>query len=168
MADVKETYVTALKNTHALEAEALQAMERQVERLSHYPELETMLRQHIEETKRQRERLEAALDAQGESPSAVKETFLAFAGNAAALLHTPAQDEILKNLYADHAIEAYEIAAYRSLIAIAERAGDTASIGAFRQSLAEEEAMAKRVADEIEPITRRYLELTLSGREASH
>lgn len=167
MADLKDVYVTALRNTHAFEAEALQAMERQVERLAHYPELKAMLEQHIEETKRQRERLETALDAQGASPSTAKEGFLALAGNAAAMFHAPAQDEVLKNLYADHAIEAYEIAAYGSLITIAERTGDTASLAALRQSLAEEEAMARRVADEIEPITRRYLERTISGHEAS-
>jgi ferritin-like metal-binding protein YciE len=167
MADLQSTYVTALKNTHALELEALQAMERQVDRLERYPEMKAILETHIGETKEQRQRLETALDGQGEKPSTVKESVLGAAGNAAAIFHSPAQDEILKNLYADHALENYEIAAYRSLIAIAERAGDTASVTAFRQSLSEEEAMAKRVSEQIEPVTAKYLELTLSGAEAS-
>jgi len=142
-------------------------MERQVDRLEHYPQMKAILEAHIAETEQQRGRLETALDRQGEKPSSVKETVLGAAGNAAAIFHSPAQDEILKNLYADHALENYEIAAYRSLIAIAERAGDTASVGAFRQSLAEEEAMAKRVSEQIEPVTAKYLELTLSGADAS-
>lgn len=168
MSDLQSTYVTALKNTHALELEAMQAMERQVDRLERYPQMKTILVEHIEETKRQRERLETALSNQGSSPATLKESVLGAAGNAAAIFHAPAQDEILKNLYADHALENYEIAAYRSLISIAERAGDTAGVSAFRQSLAEEEAMAKRVADQIEPVTAKYLELTLSGATASH
>lgn len=167
MADLQSTYVTALKNTHALELEALQAMERQCDRLEHYPQMKTMLETHIEETKIQRDRLETALSNQGSSPSSVKESVLGAAGNAAAIFHSPAQDEILKNLYADHALENYEIAAYRSLIAIAERAGDTAGVTAFRQSLAEEEAMAARVAAQIEPVTSQYLERTLAGADAS-
>ena len=167
MPDLQSTYVTALKNTHALELQALQAMERQVERLERYPQMKAMLEQHIEETKHQRDRLETALGNQGASPSSVKEGALGMAGNLAAAFHSPAQDEILKNLYADHALENYEIAAYRSLIAIAERAGDTTSVPAFETSLAEEEAMAKRVAAQIEPVTATYLELTASGAEAS-
>ena len=38
--DPRSIYVTALKNTHALELQALQIMERQVERLQRYPEME--------------------------------------------------------------------------------------------------------------------------------
>ena len=34
--DTRSLYVTALQNTHALEMEALQIMERQVERLQRY------------------------------------------------------------------------------------------------------------------------------------
>ena len=36
---LQSEYVTALRNTHALETEALQIMERQVERLQRYPEM---------------------------------------------------------------------------------------------------------------------------------
>ncbi|GGK42176.1 ferritin-like domain-containing protein [Salinarimonas ramus] len=167
MTDLQSTYVTALKNTHSLELEALQAMERQVERLERYPQMKAILEQHIEETKLQRDRLETALDGQGASPSSVKEGALGLAGNLAAIFHAPAKDEILKNVYADHALENYEIAAYRSLIAIAKRAGDARNVPALEQSLAEEEAMAERVAAQIEPVTATYLELTLSGADAS-
>jgi len=56
--DTRSIYVTALKNTHALEMQALQIMERQVERLERYPEMDAALRRHIEETHGQRDRLE--------------------------------------------------------------------------------------------------------------
>lgn len=79
--EAREIYVTALKNTHALEMQALQIMERQVERLKNYPEMEEALRRHIEETHGQRARLEEALQALGDSPSAIKEGFLGFVGN---------------------------------------------------------------------------------------
>ncbi len=66
--DTREIYVTALKNTHALEMQALQIMERQVERLQRYPEMEAALRRHIEETHGQRTRIEEALHSLSESP----------------------------------------------------------------------------------------------------
>ena len=59
--NARTIYVTALKSTHALELQAPQIMERQVERLQHYPEMEAALRRHIDETHGQRDRLEEAL-----------------------------------------------------------------------------------------------------------
>jgi ferritin-like metal-binding protein YciE len=164
--DTRSLYVTALKNTHALEMQALQIMERQVERLERYPEMDAALRRHIQETHGQRDRLEQALSSFSESPSALKEGVLGFVGNLAALGHAPAQDEILKNTFANHAFENYEIAAYTSLLAIAEAAGQSGHLTGFQQSLKEEQTMAQTVADLVKPTTLRYLELTTSGAKA--
>ncbi len=162
----KEIYVTALKNTHALEMQALQIMERQVERLERYPEMVDALRKHIDETHGQRSRLEEALHSLNETPSVIKEGFLGFVGNMMALGHTPAQDEILKNTYANHAFENFEIAAYTSLLAIGDAAGLSAHRAGLTQSLDEEKAMAQRVHDLIVPTTQRYVQLTASGQKA--
>ena len=164
--DARSIYVTALQNTHALELQALQIMERQVERLQNYPEMEAALRKHIEETHGQRDRLEEALHGLTEKPSAVKEGFLGFVGNMMALGHTPAQDEILKNAYANQAFENFEIAAYRSLLTIGEAAGQAAHTTAFQTSLAEEQRMADTVAKLVQPTTAKYIELTLAGAKA--
>ncbi len=164
--DTRDIYVTALKNTHALEMQALQIMERQVERLQNYPEMEAALRRHIDETHGQRTRLEEALHSLAESPSALKEGFLGFVGNMMALGHAPAQDEILKNAYANHAFENFEIAAYTSLIAIGEAAGQQGHGAAFQQSLKEEEGMAAKVRELVRPTTLRYIELTTAGEKA--
>ncbi|SFL22073.1 ferritin-like domain-containing protein [Methylobacterium pseudosasicola] len=164
--DTRSIYVTALKNTHAVEMQALQIMERQVERLEHYPEMEKALRRHIEETHGQRQRLEEALQSLGDSPSALKEGFLGFVGNMMALGHTPAQDEILKNTYANHAFENFEIAAYESLLTIADAAGQQGHRTGFQQSLKEEQGMAEAVRALIKPTTERYLALTTAGEKA--
>ena len=44
-------------------------------------------------------------------------------GNLAAMANASAGDEILKNTFANNAFEHYEIAAYKSLIKLCERAG---------------------------------------------
>jgi ferritin-like metal-binding protein YciE len=163
---VRLIFITALRNTHALEQEALQIMERQVERIQNYPEVKQMLSRHIEETHGQRRRIEEVLSALGESTSTLKETVLGFVGNLAALAHLPAQDEILKNTFANHAFENYEIAAYKSLIAIAEAAGH-ANLSGFQQSLKEEQAMAQWLSENVEPITRQYLTLSQEGTGAN-
>ncbi len=164
--DIRSIYVTALQNTHAVEMQALQIMERQVERLQTYPEMEAALRRHIQETHGQRDRLEEALSSLSEKPAALKEGFLGMVGNMMALGHTPAQDEILKNTYANHAFENFEVAAYMSLLVITEAAGGSAHLSAFEQSLKEEQAMAAKVASLIRPTTQRYLDLTTTGQKA--
>jgi len=160
-------FITALRNTHALEQEALQIMERQLERIDHYPEMADMLRRHINETEEQRRRLEEALHTFGEDRSMLKDAVLGFMGNMAAMAHAPAGDEILKNTFANHAFENYEIAAYKSLITITETAGHHQFITSFQQSLREEEAMARWIFDNVETITRKYLMLEEQGANAS-
>jgi ferritin-like metal-binding protein YciE len=164
--DARTLYVTALQNTHAIELQSLQIMERQVERLKNYPEMEAALRRHIEETHGQRDRLEEVLTGLVEKPSVIKEGFLGMVGNLMALGHTPAQDEILKNAFANQAFENFEIAAYRSLLVFAEAAGQSTHLSAFEMSLGEEQRMAETVADLVQPTTKRYIELTLAGEKA--
>jgi ferritin-like metal-binding protein YciE len=162
----RSLYAIALRNTHALEMQALQIMERQVERIQNYPEMERILRRHIQETHAQRDRIDEALNEIGESPSTLKEAVLGFVGNVAALAHSPFEDEILKNTYANHAFENFEIAAYTSLLVITEAAGQTRHISAFQQSLQEEKTTAQLIHDAIQPITRKYIELEARGAKA--
>jgi ferritin-like metal-binding protein YciE len=164
--DARSIYISALRNTHAMEQQGLQQMEAQVSRLEKYPDYVALLQRHIETTRQQVQRLEQALQSAGESPSSLKETVTSVAGSVGATVHGMFQDETLKNLYAGYAYQYEQIAAYRSLIAIAEAAGETTHASAFRDSIKEEELAAQQAADLIEPVTRRYVELTTSGEKA--
>ncbi len=158
-----EIYHAGLRNQHALEMTAVELTERQVERLEHYPEMTARLRQHRDESRQQAKRIEAILERHGTSASTVKSTVSSVMGNIAAALHIPPSDEVLKNTFASFAFEHQEIAAYISLIAMAERLGDTASLAPLRQSLGEEEAMADWLGSSIVLITQRFMELTQAG-----
>ena len=160
-------YIPSLQNTLALEKQAQQMIERQLERYKNYPEMTRILQQHQRETEQQIQRLENVLQGHGSDRSLLKDTVTQLAGNLGALFHSTASDEILKNLYTDHALENYEVAAYRSLIVIAQAASDSQNIPTFQQSLREEENAARLIGEQIEPVTRRYLELERSGRQAN-
>ena len=164
--DAHSLYVTALRNTHAMEQQGLRQMETQVSRLEKYPDYAALLNRHIETTRQQLQRLEQALQAAGEGAGTIKEAVTNVAGTVGATVHGLFQDETLKNLYAGYAYQYEQIAAYRSLIAIAESAGETAHVSAFRQTVQEEEQAAQEVAGLIETVTRRYVELTTSGEKA--
>jgi ferritin-like metal-binding protein YciE len=165
---IQSVFITGLKNAHALEKQALGIMHRQIDRLEQYPEMADKLRQHSAETEEQVKRLDSILMEHGESASGLKDAALNMAGNMAAIGHAAAGDEILKNTYANHAFENFEIASYRSLIVMAETGGFVSAIPLLQTTLREEEAMAAWVADSIPMVTRRFLELKQSGAQASH
>lgn len=164
--DIGTIYAGALRNTRALERQGLEQMERQLSGLGRYPDYAAVLRGHVETTKGQLARLDKALEAIGESPSTLKETVTSVAGSLGAAVHAAAQDETLKNLYAGYAYQYDQVAAYRSLAVIAERAGQADKVAGFRAAVDEETKAAEEIAALIEPVTKTYLDLTLSGSKA--
>jgi ferritin-like metal-binding protein YciE len=164
--ELKKYYVIGLRNAHALETQAVQILERQLDRLAHYPEVEDRLRAHLDESKQQRVRLEEVLGAQGETYSSIKEVVLGISGNFAALSHAAAGDEIIKNTLANYMFEHFEIATYKSLIEMAELIGDASGLAAATTSLAEEERMAAWVGEQIRPITRSFMSRVAAGAPA--
>jgi len=161
-----DLYLTGLKNAHAMESQALSIMKPQASRIEAYPEVKAKIEQHIAETEGQVERLEALLERHGTNKSMLKDAALSVAGTMAALGHVPAGDEILKNSFADYAFENFEIAAYKSLIVLAQAAGQAEDISAIEANLAEEEAMAAWLADNVEPLTSKYVSLYAEGERA--
>jgi ferritin-like metal-binding protein YciE len=164
---VQSIFVTGVKNAHALEKQARQILERQIERVTNYPEVEQKLRMHLAETNRQEERIDEILHALGEDRSLLKDWATQIMGNMAALAHVPMADEILKDSFANAAFENYEIAAYKSLIAMAEASGNNQFVAALRQSLQEEERMAQWISDNVEKLTRMYLEREARDEKAN-
>ena len=163
---VHELYHTGLRDMHALEMTAIELTQRQTERLENYPEMKAKLQQHHVESEEQAHRLEDILSRHGTSASTVKNTVTAVMGNVAAALHAPASDEVLKNTFANFAFEHQEIAAYTSLIAMAQSLGDSAAIPLLKQSLAEEERMAEWIRGQIAPTTERFMQLSRMGQKA--
>lgn len=162
----RDIFVTGLQNAHALEKEAIELMKRQLERFEHYPEMSEILRSHLQETEAQVRRLDEILATFGEDRSLLKDMITQVMANLAAAGHMPMADEVLKNTFANHAFENYEIAAYRSLIAMAEATGHERFVPALRDTLREEEKTAQAIAGQIEPITRKYLTREAQGLKA--
>jgi len=161
-----QTYISGLKNAHALEKQATQLMERQIERYENYPEVSQMLRQHLLETEQQIARLEDMLHELGEDRSVLKDLATSIGGNLAALAHSVMPDEILKNHFANHAFENFEIASYTSLITMAEATGHSRHVPALRQTLAEEEKTAAWLREHTPDITLKYMAREESGQKA--
>jgi len=159
-------FITGLHNAHAMETQAIQILSRQLDRLENYPDMEAQIRRHVAESEAQRARLDEVLATLEETHSMLKDSALGMVGNLMALAHTPAADEVIKNTLANYAFEHFEIAAYETLIAMADATGHTAGITAFRTSLKEEQLMAHWIHDHIAITTQKFLVLSEAGLKA--
>src|SRR5229473_1244311 len=87
-----------------------------------------------------------------------REIFIVGLRNAHAMeTHAMAGDEILKNTFANNAFENFEIAAYKSLLALCGPAGADNTRAHLEVSLREEEQMAQWVAANVEKVTLAYV-----------
>ena len=161
-----ELFLTGLRNAHALENQALSMMQSQIDSLENYPDVLARLQQHRSETERQIKRIEAILDNLNESHSSLKDTALSALGSLGAMGNAAASDAILKNTFANYAFENYEIASYRSLIALAEACGHSQFLQPLEETLGEEIAMAGWIEENVGPVTLRFLELSREGATA--
>ncbi len=162
----QELYLQGLRNAHALETQAVEIMQRQVDRLENYPEMKAGLQRHIQESEQQKRRLEQIMEAHGTSYSALKETVTGLVGNVAAIGHAFTTDEVIKNSFSNYAFEHLEQAAYKSLIAMAEVVGDEQHIPLLQQNLQEEQGFAEACEKLIVPTTKRYMQLQAAGETA--
>jgi ferritin-like metal-binding protein YciE len=153
----RDVFVVGLRNAHAMETQARELLERQSERLDEYPDLKAKLSSHLQETNEQLQRLEQCLESCGESTSSLKDTATSVVANLQAMGHAIADDEVLKNTFANEAFENYEIAAYKSLLALCGPANESSAKPLLEQSLREEEGMADWIDKHVEKITMDYL-----------
>lgn len=154
---VRKFLLDGLRDAHAMECQALTLNSAQADRLENYADLERDIRLHIRETEGQRDRLEQCLARYDATPSALKDTALKISGGTAAIVHTMASDEVVKNTMASYAFEHFEIAAYRSLAETAKLLGDQEVLRICEESLHEEEQMASRLAKHLPDVVRKYL-----------
>lgn len=162
----RELFITGLRNAHALEKQALSLMDRQLDRVVSYPEVADHLRMHRGETEAQIARLEEILSQLQETHSGLKDATLSMMGNLAALGHTFAEDEILKNSFANFAFENFEVASYTSLLTVADAGSFAFAVPLLRKSLEEEQAMAAWVIENLPALTLKYLSLKSSDQTA--
>lgn len=166
MSETRDIFVSGLKNAHAMENQALSIMRPQLSRIENYPEVGRMLEKHIAETEGQIQRIEQVLDGLGENKSGLKDMALSMAGTMASLGHTVAPDEIVKNSFANFAFENFEIAAYKSLIALATNSQNNQAVDLLTLNLNEEIAMADWLDQNIEAVTLQYASLREAGEQA--
>lgn len=126
-------------------------------RIDNYPDLRSRIEQHISETKHQITILEEILDRNNISRSVIKDSMSKMAALGQSIGGIFPSDEIVKGSISGYVFEQFEIACYTSLLAAAQKAGDTASIPAIESILNEEKQMADWLIKHIPQTTEQFL-----------
>lgn len=161
--DAYDLMVVGLRNAHGLEQQAIEMLERNVERLEHYPELRARLAKHLEESRSQQQRIAAALEGLDESTSTLKDTVMGVVQNVQAMMHSMSDDEVLKNSFAGFAFEHFEIASYTALGVMARAAGEEGIAQLADDICAEEQDMADWLEEHLPDVVEEHILLMATG-----
>jgi len=141
---LKEQLVKHIDEAYAMEQNVLRMLDGMIE-TTEDEEIKNELREHKLETERHADRMAQRLEANGASPSMVKEA----GGIAQALMKgivdMARPEKAGRNARDGYTTEHLEIAAYQLLERVAQRAGDEETAEAARENRKDEEAMAKKL-----------------------
>ncbi|HEX5079377.1 MAG TPA: ferritin-like domain-containing protein [Geminicoccaceae bacterium] len=166
MTTPRDNLAAWLRDAYAMEGQAIELLESQIERLENYPQAQPRLREHLEETKAQQVAVEQCLERLGESPSSLKEATMRLGANVQGMLHGFAGDEVLKHALGSHAFEHFEAGSYRSLSVAAEAAGEPQIAQTCKRLMEQEQAMAAWVWEQIPALTSAFVERDATGGPA--
>jgi ferritin-like metal-binding protein YciE len=155
-----------LRDAHAMEKQAIESIENQVDRLENYPQMQSWARDHVEASQRQREMIRQCIERRGGDTSALKDMAMTIMGNIQEATSFFTTDEVLKNAITDYGFKNYEIASYTSLRSAAEAAGDTQTAQVCESIIKEEEELARRLASILPEVTRAYMDRETAGAAA--
>jgi ferritin-like metal-binding protein YciE len=166
MSNDRERLTLWLRDAHAMEEQAETMLTAQASRLENYPTLRQRIRQHVEETRRQASRIKACLEQLDSGSSTVKDMAGKFSATMQGVGGMFAGDEVVKGTLAGYVFEHLEIASYTALIAAADAAGEAEVARVCRENLAEEQAMADWLRENLPGITQAFLKREEAGAPA--
>ncbi len=162
-----QTLLDWLRDAYAMEKQAIDLMERQMQRVRNYPEFHQQLALHLDETRGQLRTVEDCLRQLKAEPSTLKELTTRLMGNMQSFVTGIAEDEVMKYAIASQMFEGFEIASYRCNITAADMAGEM-EIKRSMQEILEQEVRQQAWLDEhIPQMTRLYLEREAAGSDTA-
>ena len=142
--DLDEQLNKYLADAHAIEAQAIQLLEKGPE-LSGDPELGSLYEQHLEETREHQRLVEQRLDARGGDTTGSKDAAMRAGALNWGMFFQMHPDTSGKLAAFAYAFEHLEIAGYEELKRVARRVGDEETVAMAESILASERAAAQKL-----------------------
>jgi ferritin-like metal-binding protein YciE len=153
----KDDLMDWLNNAYAMELALQEVLKNHAHDAAEMPNVQERLVRHAAETAAQAVRLKNLIESVGGTVSGGKAILGEVLGRFNAITTSLAEDKLVKNILADFAAENLEVACYTSLIAAAEELGLFQVAEICRENLAEEQAMASWLKQQIPEVTRFFL-----------
>jgi ferritin-like metal-binding protein YciE len=157
MADTHDTVVAWLRDAHAMEAAAVDNIEKNIDRFEDYPTVQQVFREDLDVSRRNSKELETTLERLGADRSALKDMGMKFASSMQPLLVGASSDDVVKHMLAAQAYKHFEVASFRSLSAAAETIADPQLKALCDRSVDEKKELAARYEENLPQVTRAYL-----------
>ena len=142
--DLDEQLNKYLADAHAIEAQAIQLLEKGPD-LSGDPELGRLYEEHLEETREQQRLVEQRLDARGGDTTGLKDAAMRAGALNWGMFFQMHPDTSGKLAAFAYAFEHLEIAAYEELQRVAQKVGDRETVQMAQTILAQERAAAEKL-----------------------
>jgi ferritin-like metal-binding protein YciE len=166
MATREELLMAWLRDAHAMEKQAIESIENQIDRLENYPQMQNWARDHVTASQRQRDMIRQCIERRGGDASTLKDVAMTIMGKIQEATSFFTSDEVLKNAITDHGFKHYEIASYTSLRSAAEAVGDAETMRVCDTIIPEEEELAARLLRILPQATRDYMARETVGASA--
>ena len=153
----KDTLIAWLRDAYAMEQNAAQMLDQAGKTEGMPPGMEARVRQHIDQTHRHAQLVEECLHRLDSDTSGAKTAVGKVSGFMSGFTAGMHSDAIVKQCLAGYAMEHFEIACYRSLVAAAEALGEEQVAQTCRRILAGEQEFASWVESQIPEVTQQYL-----------
>jgi ferritin-like metal-binding protein YciE len=159
---IDQQLTNALKQAHAIEKQAIQLLQK-APKIAGDTDIGAIYRAHLVQTQEHERYLSERLQARGSSPSVAQDIAMqaTAVGLGSALQALP--DTPVRLAAVAFAFENLEVATYRLIGRLAERAGDTETVSVAERILEQEEAAAELVAGTFD----RALEVTLGEKPSA-
>lgn len=148
---LQEQLVKYLTDVHSTEQNALSTLRTGAENVDD-PELAAVFRRHLTETEEHKRLVKQRLEALDASPSTLKDVAQKSVAAVTGAVANAAPDTAGKMAIQAYAFEHLEIASYRMLRQVADRAGDQETVRVADQILAQEQGAAEQLSDLLERV----------------
>ncbi|MEK9156418.1 MAG: DUF892 family protein [Patescibacteria group bacterium] len=153
----KKTLLTWLNDAYAMEQSIVETLEGHAGDAEEYPEVQRMIREHIEQTKSQAERVRKKIEGLGGSISVMRTGAGQIMGEIQGLMPNLVRDKIVKNAIVEHAAEHFEHASYLTLVEAAEYFNEPEVARVCREIMKEEVDMGEKLKENLSKIVREFL-----------
>jgi ferritin-like metal-binding protein YciE len=159
----RDTLVTWLKDAYAMEQGIVEILERQIGHFDDMPDAQQKLRQHLELTKTQADRVKGCVEQLGDDVSHVKSGMANFLGAVQGMSTAMANDKMVKDAMACYAIEYFEISAYTANATAARELGFEDIADICETIMTEEQEMADWLEMQLPMVVREHLRMIVNA-----